>query len=74
MEDVKCAEATKPTGDNNRHIKPKKISVDRIDKKIPTEVWKKYICRCCSHLLDDAVQIACGHRLCRNCAEELFRR
>ena len=72
MEDVKGAEATKLAGDNNRHSKSKRISVDRI--KSPVEVYEKYLCPCCTNLLDEAVQSACGHRLCRICAEDMFSR
>ena len=76
MEDVQRLETTKPAGDNNRHIKPKKIPVDEESNRIksPREVWEKYVCPYCNHLLDEAVQSACGHRLCRSCAIEMFNR
>ena len=72
MEDVKGVEATKLVGDNHRHSKSKRISVDRI--KSAVEVYEKYLCPNCTYLLDEAVQSACGHRLCRTCAEDLFSR
>jgi len=69
MMDVKHLEATKPSNDNK---KPKKVSKDRILSS--PDVWEKYICPCCDHLLDEAVQSACGHRLCRSCAIDIFSR
>ena len=36
-----------------------------------TADFDRYSCWKCSHLLQNPVQLACGHRLCRPCAEEL---
>ena len=51
-------------------VKLSKISVERIIS--PKEVWEKYICPFCEHLLQEAVQSSCGHRVCRSCADEAF--
>ena len=46
--------------------------------KITAEIFKKsedfnrYSCLSCNGLLNDPVQLACGHRLCRTCAEKLI--
>ena len=34
--------------------------------------FDRYSCLSCSQLLNDPVQLACGHRLCRSCAEKLI--
>ena len=34
--------------------------------------WDKYECPLCKCLLEDVVQVSCGHRLCLSCAEQLF--
>ena len=52
--------------------KPNKIPKSRIISS--REVWEKYICPFCEHLLQEAVQSACGHRVCRSCADDAFNR
>ena len=32
----------------------------------------RYSCLKCGHLLADPVQLGCGHRLCRSCADKLI--
>lgn len=61
------SEAKSVSTDN---IKVDKITKDRI--KGSQDVWEKYICPACKCLLEEAVQCACGHRLCRSCAVEKF--
>ena len=45
---------------------------------ITSEIFKnsgdfdRYSCLSCNGLLKDPVQLACGHRLCRSCAEKLI--
>ena len=45
---------------------------------IPREVFKdsesldRYSCAKCHSLLRDPVQLGCGHRTCRHCADELI--
>ena len=34
--------------------------------------FDRYSCLSCSNLLSNPVQLACGHRLCRTCAEKLI--
>lgn len=63
---------TKPNGNSKLKRILKKVDATRI--KTPKEVWEKYICPSCNHLLDEAVQCACGHRLCRDCAVEIFKK
>lgn len=36
-----------------------------------TADFDRYSCWKCRHLLQDPVQLACGHRLCRSCADKL---
>ena len=33
---------------------------------------ERFSCRKCGSLLEDAVQVCCGHRLCKSCADELI--
>lgn len=33
---------------------------------------ERFSCTKCSSLLEDPVQIGCGHRLCKSCADELI--
>ena len=33
----------------------------------------KYLCVVCKFILKDAVQTSCGHWLCQECAEDVFR-
>lgn len=70
MADGKRLEAAKSAGNDQPKVM-KKVEKDRI-KTLPTEVWEKYICPYCGYLLDEAVQCACGHRLCRSCAVDMF--
>lgn len=48
-----------------------------VGKLAATKVFKnresigRYLCSECHHLLEDPVQLCCGHRLCRACADEL---
>ena len=34
--------------------------------------FDRYSCLSCNGLLNNPVQLACGHRLCRSCAEKLI--
>ena len=34
--------------------------------------FDRYACLSCNQLLNDPVQLACGHRVCRSCAEKLI--
>ena len=36
------------------------------------EAIKRYLCLKCTQVLRDAVQLGCGHRLCKLCADELI--
>ena len=36
------------------------------------EDYGRFSCLLCNHLLQDPVQLGCGHRLCRACAEKLI--
>ena len=33
---------------------------------------EKYKCQKCHHVVREAMQTPCGHRICQNCVEELF--
>ena len=66
------SEAAKPASNNNTERKVVRVLKDRVTT--PIEVWDKYICSCCGELLDEAVQCACGHRLCRSCAVDIFNK
>ena len=45
--------------------------------QVTAEIFKnsgdfdRYSCLSCSGLLNDPVQLACGHRMCKSCAEDL---
>ena len=54
----------------DRSTKVEKVDETRIQGS--SDAWGKYLCPKCNYLLDNAVQIACGHRLCRSCAIEMF--
>ena len=47
-------------------------------RDIPREIFKntesldRYSCVECSSLLCDPVQLGCGHRMCRQCADQLI--
>ena len=47
-------------------------------KSIPEKILKnhedhgRFVCTKCSLLLQDPVQISCGHRLCKSCVDELI--
>ena len=47
-------------------------------KAIPKEIFKdsecldRYSCVKCESVLQDPVQLGCGHRVCRQCADELI--
>ena len=47
-----------------------RVTRERIVSK---ENYEKYICPHCEYLLEDAVQSGCGHRLCKRCAESVFK-
>ena len=68
MEDIQhhSLETAKSSSDNRL------MKVDKTRIKSPQDVWEKYICPSCHYLLEEAVQSACGHRLCRSCAVEMF--
>ena len=34
--------------------------------------FDRYSCLSCNNLLNNPVQLACGHRLCRTCADKLI--
>ena len=68
MADIKHLETAKPIRDGG---KPNKVSRNRI--RSPLEVFEKYICPFCENLLNEAVQSACGHRMCRSCVDDAFR-
>ena len=61
--------ATLPSSDNSQR---KVLRVPRERVRGSKEIWDKYICPKCDNLLEEAVQCACGHRLCRVCAVEIF--
>ena len=33
--------------------------------------FERYVCSACRQLLNDPVQVSCGDRFCRSCAEEI---
>lgn len=45
--------------------------------EVPRQIFKnevefdRYSCSMCGNLLQDPVQLGCGHRLCRSCADRL---
>ena len=49
-----------------------------ISEVIPRKLFKdsenidRYCCLECSRLLEGPVQLGCGHRLCRSCADKLI--
>ena len=45
---------------------PKKVFKD-------SDEFKRYACLECRQLLNEAVQLACGHRICKSCADEIIR-
>ena len=62
---------------NDKNVEKELANILKVDEDRilgPREVWEKYLCPCCKCLLFDAVQCACGHRLCRGCAEYMFKR
>ena len=52
--------------------------VARVNSDIPRKIFKesesldRYSCVECDSLLQDPVQLSCGHRVCRHCADELI--
>ena len=49
------------------------ISVQRkIFKGVDDETFARHICPKCKLVLRDAVQPACGHRICQSCADEIL--
>ena len=37
-----------------------------------SESFDRYSCMKCEYLLRDPVQLSCGHRVCKHCADELI--
>ena len=54
------------------------MMVARNNSDIPRKIFKesesldRYSCIKCNSLLQDPVQLSCGHRVCRHCADELI--
>ena len=49
------------------------ISVQRkIFKGVDDKTFARHICPKCKLVLRDAVQPACGHRICQSCADEIL--
>ena len=50
----------------------------RAGRDVPRQIFKKsdsldrYSCIKCESLLQDPVQLGCGHRVCKHCADELI--
>ena len=48
------------------------------DVRVPRKIFKdienldRFSCIQCNSLLQDPVQLGCGHRVCRHCADELI--
>ena len=38
-----------------------------------SDEYEQHRCTSCGLLLKDAVQIACGHRLCKSCADDIIK-
>ena len=53
------------------------MAVTSLHREVATKIFKnrdyldRYSCLICSNLLHDPVQLGCGHRLCRSCADRL---
>ena len=44
----------------------------KIFKGVDDETFTRHICPECKLVLRDAVQPACGHRICQSCADEIL--
>ena len=65
--------------DTCKAVKNKKQSIATMPgSKVPKKIFKnsdsfdRYSCSKCNLLLKDPVQLGCGHRICRSCADELI--
>ena len=48
------------------------MAIPLIYERIFKDGVDRYLCPKCGRLLDDPVQLGCGHRLCRLCADEVI--
>ena len=61
----------------NNHQKPRVMTTE-VSAYTSRSIFKnkedftRFSCLLCNHLLQDPVQLACGHRVCQECAEKLI--
>ena len=55
------------------HKKQHDLNFVRFNEKNFGEIDSQYLCLYCSHIIRDPVQLNCGHRVCKSCANMLIQ-